>query len=134
MTWAPRLVRCQIIESVYDLGYPLQVLYEHGYAHNNCGGGCVLAGLSQWHGLYLDYPERFAYHERREAAFNEGREKPFTVLRDQSGGSVSPLSLATFRERIERNDQTLNLQQWRSTCGCMHAEQGNLFEALDLCF
>lgn len=143
LNWTPRLSACQIRDAIRRLGYPAQSLYERGYPHNNCGGACILAGLGQWHGLYLDYPERFLYHETREEEFNEKHRKnrkPFTVLRNQalqavlqSDGEikmerhVEPLSLGEFRRRIEENDQSLNLRDFRSTCGCMHGVQGNLF-------
>lgn len=127
----PRLSSCQIVDAVRALGYPDQALYERRYPHNNCGGACILAGLGQWHGLYLDYPERFAYHEERERKFNAARGEdvtPFTVLRDQSGDTVSPITLAEFRRRIETNDQTLNLREFRSACGCFLGDQGDLFD------
>ena len=144
LNWLPHLSACEIIERINDLDYPEQTLYDRGYPHNNCGGACVLAGLGQWHGLYLDAPDRYAYHEERERQFNaryRKNRKPFTVLRNQAARvvddgegatkmqrSVEPITLSEFRERIERNDQSLNLRDFRSTCGCIHAAQGNLFE------
>jgi ribosomal protein S18 acetylase RimI-like enzyme len=142
---APHLSNCQIIDAVKSLGYPEQALYERRFPHNNCGGACILAGLAQWHALWLEDRETFDYHKKREKQFNEkhrsGKE-PFTVLRDQSAKpveqdgemvmkrKVTPLTLGRFEQRILSND--IDLQDFRSACGCMLGEQLNMFELLKL--
>ena len=135
---------CQIKAEVEKLGYPKQSLYERRYPHNNCGGACILAGLSQWHALYLEDRPKFDYNQAREKQFNELHrkgKKPFTVLRDQSAKptavdneivmkrKVEPLSLVDFQHKIETNK--LSVQDFRSTCGCMHSLQMNMFELLE---
>ena len=140
----PYLSDCQIIAEVERLGYPKQALYERRYPHNNCGGGCILAGLAQWHALWLEDREAFDYHKAREKQFNakhrQGK-RPFTVLRDQSAKAVevdgevvmkrmvTPMTLQRFEERILTND--IDLQNFRSACGCMLGEQTNFFELLE---
>jgi len=140
----PYLSDCQIIAEAEKLGYPKQALYERRYPHNNCGGGCILAGLGQWHALWLEDRERFNYHKERERQFNAKHRKgrrPFTVLRDQSAKptivdgeivlkrTVTPMTLERFEERILSND--IDLQDFRSACGCMLGEQTSFFDLLE---
>ena len=59
----------------------VQSLYEMGFPHNNCGGACVKAGISQWKRLLEVDPERFALWEQREAQISELHSKTCTVLK-----------------------------------------------------
>ncbi len=141
---APILSNCQIVDKIKEMGYPEQTLYERRFPHNNCGGGCILAGLGQWHGLYLDDKKTFDYHKLREKQFNEKNRKdkePFAVLRDQSAKpvvkdgeiiherKVTPLTLEEFEQRILSN--TISTRDFRSVCGCVLGEQTNFFDLLD---
>ncbi len=120
-TWhplEPRLSACQQIAECERLGYPKQSLYERGYPHNNCGGACVLAGISQWAGLYEDDPEAFEYAARRERQFQELHDTDFTILKDRRGGEVKSLPLYELKSRIDSGD-TAGLREFRSTCSCM---------------
>lgn len=118
LTEKPWLTHQQEVELVNSWGYPRQLMYEMGYPHNNCGGGCVLAGISQWVGLYHDQPERFKYHRDQEAAFRERTGTSFTILKDRRGGVFKPLPLVDLEQRILSNDLN-NLVEFRSTCACM---------------
>lgn len=111
-----RMIPCQQIQYVRDLGYPEQVMYSKGFPHNNCGGGCVLAGLSQWVGLYQDFPDTFEYHKQKEAEFNA--KTGYGILRDRRGGTTKTMLLSELEERIKTNDLK-GLTEFRSTCGCM---------------
>ena len=113
----PRLSYCGILEELERLGLPKPEAYEKGYPHNNCGGGCVLAGVRQWQGLLVDYPDRFAWHEERERQWQKATGQQFTVLRDRRGGQVSPYTLTQFREDIENGRGIQG--EFRSGCGCM---------------
>jgi len=116
LTERPFLNSCQQVEMVESWGYPKQLMYEKGYPHNNCGGGCVLAGISQWVGLYRDFPERFRYHAQREAAFFA--RTGYSILRDRRGGTSKPMTLLDLEQRI-LSDDLKGLSEFRSTCGCM---------------
>lgn len=124
-TWQPlvalRLPNCEVIAKVEELGYPRQALYEKGYPHNNCAGACVLAGISQWVGLYQDDPETFEYAARREKQFQELHKTDFTVLRETRNGERFALSLFELKRRIEA-DEVSNIRDFRSTCSCMTPE------------
>ena len=69
---------------------------------HNCGGACVKAGHAQWARLLREYPERYAHHEEREQSMRDylGRDD-VAILRDRRDGGTQPLTLASFRERIE---------------------------------
>ena len=116
LTERPFLNSCQQVEMVESWGYPKQLMYEKGYPHNNCSGGCVLAGISQWVGLYRDFPERFRYHAQREAAFFA--RTGYSILRDRRGGTSKPMTLLDLEQRI-LSDDLKGLSEFRSTCGCM---------------
>ena len=76
-------------------------LYDLGFVHNNCGGFCVKAGRAQFKLLLEQLPERYAYHEQQEADFREAIGKDVAILRDRRGGLTKPMTMRTFRERIE---------------------------------
>ncbi len=99
------------------LGIKHPRLYDMGFPHNNCGGFCVKAGLSQFIQLYRQLPERFAYNERREQEFRAFIGKDVAILRDRRCGTTTPMPLAVLRRRIEANDPTLPADDWGG-CGC----------------
>ncbi len=126
MCWHPlseyKMSQCQIIDKVRSLGYPEQTLYNRGYPHNNCGGACMLAGISQWVGLYYDDKPRYLYNEYRELQFQMIHDSTFTVLKQTRNGVVENLSLTKLRKRIESGEDLKNLRDFRSNCSCMTPE------------
>ncbi len=76
-------------------------LYAMGFPHNNCGGFCVKAGHGAFKLLLQNLPERYAYHEAREEEFRQRSGKDVAILRDRSGGTVTPLTLRELRLRVE---------------------------------
>jgi 3'-phosphoadenosine 5'-phosphosulfate sulfotransferase (PAPS reductase)/FAD synthetase len=81
-------------------------LYRLGFAHNNCGGGCVRAGVGHFAHLYRALPEVFAEWERNEESLREflGRDD-VAILRDRSGGMTKPLPLTQLRRRLDEGYQ-----------------------------
>jgi 3'-phosphoadenosine 5'-phosphosulfate sulfotransferase (PAPS reductase)/FAD synthetase len=111
----PRLSSCQVRQAVENLGLKLPRLYDQGFVHNNCKGGCILSGLAQWNAYRKLNPEGFAYARNREAAFTE--KTGFTILRDRRGGDTKGYPLSQLQQdaeagRVFRND-------WQSNCSCM---------------
>ena len=51
--------RCTIESLIHDQNIPLPRLYDYGFPHNNCGGFCCRAGLTQFATLLSVFPERF---------------------------------------------------------------------------
>jgi hypothetical protein len=78
-------------------------LYDYGFPHNNCGGRCVRQGMAEWRRLRVAFPERFAEVRDWEAAQRAegGPRADRTILRDRSGGTVTPLTLAELEARGE---------------------------------
>ncbi|QIG75233.1 putative PAPS reductase protein [Rhizobium phage RHph_Y52] len=77
-------------------------LYDQGFPHNNCGGGCVRAGLKQWATLLERNPKRFAVHEKslNDAMAKIGpTAKPF--LKRTVKGEAEYMTLTTFRQYVE---------------------------------
>ncbi len=111
----PHLTECQMVAELERYELPESMAYNMGYTHDNCNGGCVLAGQAQWAGLLDDNPEHFAYCEKREGVFFE--RTGFTMLRDRRGGSTKPYLLSQLRE--DRAAGRVFRDTWRSTCGCM---------------
>jgi len=112
---SPRLSECEIVAELARYGLPESMAYNLGYTHDNCKGGCVLAGQSQWAGLIGDAPEHFAYCEDRERTFYE--RTGFTVLKDRRGGELKSYPL--FQLRADKMAGRKFRNGWRSTCGCM---------------
>ena len=100
----PVIFKDEIAEWLSERGVRQPALYDAGAPHNNCGGFCVKAGLGQFAWLLATYPERYAYHERREREFRERTGKDVAILRDRRGGETRPQTLEAFRGRIEAGE------------------------------
>lgn len=83
-------------------------LYKLGFAHNNCGGGCVRAGQGQFKHLLQVMPDRFKVWEDNERKIQEFLGKEVTILKEQVDGERKPLSLAELRRRHEMNPQLID--------------------------
>jgi len=75
-------------------------LYALGFAHNNCGGFCIKAGHGHFARLLRELPERFAYHEHKEEQLRAVLGN-VSILADHTPTGKRPLTLRTFRERVE---------------------------------
>jgi hypothetical protein len=91
-------------------------LYAMGFPHNNCAGFCVKAGQAHFRNLLVKFPERYAYHERREEELRTYLGKDVAILRDRRGGKLTPLTMAKFRQRVEEGWKC-DLFDWGG-CGC----------------
>lgn len=110
--WAPYPVKAPLTEPPYldrddmramcvEAGIEVPRLYRAGFAHNNCGGFCVRAGQAQMELLLREHPERYLFHESEEQKLRDHLDKDVAILRDRSGGTVTPLTLTAFRERLD---------------------------------
>lgn len=126
--WAPlteetHVDKASLLAELARRGIRQPRLYDLGFPHNNCGGFCIKAGMAHFKLLLETMPERYAWHEQQEEDIRVFLNKDVTILRDRSGGTVTPLTLRSFRERIEtadvgRNEQlSLDLDDWGG-CGC----------------
>jgi hypothetical protein len=110
----PYIDKDQMLRLLAAEGIELPRLYQMGFPHNNCGGGCVRAGVAQWLHLLKLMPERYKWHEAQEEAMREYLGKDVSILRDRSNGGNRPL---TLRELRENTPVQLDLFDWGG-CGC----------------
>jgi len=95
----PLVVKEQLFDALRDSGIRPPRLYELGFAHNNCGGGCVKAGIGHFAHLYRVLPDVFAEWEANEAALRQQLGN-VAILRDRAGGRTRPLPLSELRNRL----------------------------------
>jgi hypothetical protein len=80
--------------------------YAQGFAHDNCGGFCIKAGIGHFAVLLRERPEVYAMHEAEEESFPYNKDKEArTILRDRTGETTKPLSLRELREQIQSGRQ-----------------------------
>lgn len=94
-------------------------LYSMNFAHNNCGGFCVKAGLGQFKLLYEKLPERYKYHENKEleVMLKNKNLKPF--LKKNINGKVEYITLKYYRENyLESNSKQLTEFELLDYGGC----------------
>lgn len=96
-------------------------LYDMGFAHNNCGGFCVKAGLGHYKLLWEQDFERYLYFEKREQEVYEAipTAKPF--LRKTINGKLNYLTLREYRT-----------QYLEPSSGVPANDQLKLFSGLDM--
>lgn len=122
MTEEPLWDKCRMISEAQKLGFKTAELYALGFPHNNCGGGCVKAGISHWVHLLKVKPETFAKWESEELSTRENfRERgisnwQFTILKDRRNGTTKPMTLRQLRERVESGEK-FRTDDWGG-CGC----------------
>lgn len=95
-------------------------LYDDGFEHNNCGGGCVKAGQGHFAMLLRTRPHVYARWEREESALRDDL-GDVAILRDRTKGTVKPLPLSELRWRIEAvpdNQRELLERSQIGGCGC----------------
>ena len=117
MTEAPFMDRDAVRDLCTAEGIKIPRLYKAGFAHNNCGGFCVRSGHAQFAALLREHPARYAYHEAHEQDLREYLDKDVAIMRDRTGGTVTPLTMRGFRERIEAAPQAFD-EFDIGGCGC----------------
>lgn len=117
MTEKPYLDRDDMLAACRDAGIEVPRLYRAGFPHNNCGGFCVRAGQAQFELLLREHPDRYAFHEGEEQGLREDLGKDVAILRDRTGGVLTPLTLRAFRERIEDQPDLFDPLDFGG-CGC----------------
>jgi len=117
LTRPPIRHKGQLLVEARAAGLPVPRLYRLGFAHNNCGGACVKGGQAQWARLLEVFPERYARAEAAEARMRALLDKDVSFLRDRTGGTTKPLTLAALRARIEEQPDQLDLFD-EGGCGC----------------
>jgi hypothetical protein len=112
----------QLMQWAKDEGLQTPRLYDLGFAHNNCGGGCVRAGQGQFKKLLDVMPDRFAVWEQKEREMQEFLGKDVTILSETKEGIKRPLPLIELRRRSEQNP-TLIDEIDLGGCGCFFQDE-----------
>jgi hypothetical protein len=116
MCETPRWDKCRMLSELRAIGIEPPRLYAFGFPHNNCGGFCVKAGHAQFALLLRTKPEDYARHEAEEELTRQ-QVGDFSVMTDRRGdGKKKPLTMKTFRERIEAGE-SFDRHDWGG-CGC----------------
>jgi hypothetical protein len=98
LTEAPYLDKKDMIAWAESEGLKPPRLYELGFPHNNCGGGCVRAGQGQFKKLLELMPERYAEWEKQEQKMRDFLDRDVSILRKQTNGQQAFISLKQLRE------------------------------------
>ncbi len=121
LTEPPYVNKASVLADLRSRGIEPPRLYALGFAHANCGGGCVRAGQGQFAQLLKVMPARYAEWERNEQELREHLGADVAILRDRTGGPVKPLTLRAFRERHESQPEQTDLFDIGG-CGCFVEE------------
>lgn len=78
-------------------------LYDMGFTHNNCGGGCVRAGKATWKRLLEKLPLVYQERERVEEEVRELTGKDVHFLKDET--------LKQFRERCHSGEVSRHYEE-----------------------
>lgn len=131
--WEPWPVEAPLCERPYrakhdllnDLdaaGIKRPALYQEGFVHNNCGGGCVRAGVGQFRHLYRSRPKTYAEWEKGEEEMRGYLAANVSILRDRSGGVTRPMTLRELRNRLDAEPSLFSDEDWGG-CGCFVEER-----------
>lgn len=112
LSWLDR--RARLISE----GLWLPRLNEIGFAHNNCGGFCCKGGQGHWKKVLTEFPERYAYAERREEEIR-AMLGDVSMLTDRRGGEgKKPLTLKALRARELDAAEASDM----GACGCFFGD------------
>jgi len=121
LTEPPYIDKEQMIATAKAEGLVTPRLYDLGFSHNNCGGGCVKAGQGQFKKLLDIMPDRFAVWEAKEQEMRDYLGKDVSILTEMVKGEKRALPLIELRRRVE-DSPTLIDEYDISGCGCFFEE------------
>ena len=102
LLWLPIEYRPYTQVCRQDWGIEPPRMYELGYTHANCGGRCVKQGQGDWLRTLANFPERYAEIQKWETEMRDHpKRKNYALLRSQTNGNTTPLTLTELRERYE---------------------------------
>lgn len=117
LCWPKQLTKDEELQELVRLGLPIPDLYRRGHGHNNCGGACILGGISHWVGLLQDDPERFLRYAERERAWRATTGSDFSILKDRRGGKTRSLTLFDLKTRVDAGEVFRPWREAYSVCG-----------------
>lgn len=108
LTEPPYLDKAQLIEWARSEGLKTPRLYDLGFAHNNCGGGCVRAGHGQFKKLYQIMPERYKVWEEKENEMRSYLDKDVSILNKVVNGEKQPFTLTQLRHELDQQPMLID--------------------------
>ena len=119
----PYMDKSDMLQACRDWGVEPPAMYRLNFPHANCGGFCVRAGQAQFRQLLRLDRDRYLFHEGKEQELREHLDKDVSVLRDRTGNTPTPLTLRSFRVRIESQPSLFDADDWGG-CGCFVDQEG----------
>jgi 3'-phosphoadenosine 5'-phosphosulfate sulfotransferase (PAPS reductase)/FAD synthetase len=114
----PYVDKCDIANTCQQHGIQPPRLYAQGFAHNNCGGGCVWAGQAHWAHLYRTLPDVYARWEAEEQRFQQETGTTHTILSISTRYHKNrAMSLREFRETVLEVQAEFDVAEFGG-CGC----------------
>lgn len=114
----PLVHKHQLIDQWRGYGIEPPRLYAAGFSHANCGGGCVRGGQAAWRRLLNWNRDRYLEWEGEEETSRAVLGKDVSILRDRTGGTTVPLTLRSFRLRLEAEPSLFDADD-EGACGCL---------------
>jgi len=101
LLWKPIEHRPYTTVAREDWGIEPPYTYGLGFTHANClKHGCFKMGQGDWIRFLINFPGRYQKTETWEQKMREHPNRQnYAILRDQSNGTVMPLTLRELRER-----------------------------------
>lgn len=101
----PLLDKPDMLENLKADGIEIPRLYKLGFAHNNCKGCCVKAGIGQYRNLLLKDRITYLEMENKEEMFRQKYGKDVSILKRK--GKV--FTLKQLRKIVEAEGQQLSI-------------------------
>ena len=99
---APYIDKEDMKRMIADDGIELPRLYKMGFAHNNCGGGCIKAGIGHFAHLLDTLPDVYKTWEDNEQEMRAFLGKNVSILRRTKNGVRYNFTLKELREEREQ--------------------------------
>lgn len=115
---APFLLKIEMFNELKKSGIELPNLYKLGFAHNNCSGACVKAGVGQFKKLFTDLPDIYRKFELKQEALIEKNPSIGSFLSITKNKIKEELTMRQFRERHLEKDITSIDDLAIGGCGC----------------
>lgn len=117
LTEPPYAHKPMLVDQWRGYGIEPPRLYAQGFGHANCGGACVRGGQAPWRLLLTVNRPRYLEWEAEEEETRSMLNKNVSILRDRRTGRTVPLTLRTFRERLDLDDTLFDAAD-AGACGC----------------
>ena len=94
-----------MVEMLKEEGIETPRLYKLGFAHNNCKGCCVKAGIGQYRNLLIKDRITYLEMENKEQAFRQKYKKDVSILKRKG----KTFTLRELREIVESEGTQMSL-------------------------